>query len=152
MEEQKAKSLGLTPLAAFRSWSHVAVDPTDQLLMGPALAMPAALDRAGMTLKDIGVVDMHEAFAAQVLSVLKMLGSQSFATHRLGRDQAVGEIDPAILNVHGGSIAIGHPFGATGARMVTTMANELVASDRETALLGICAAGGLGAGAVLERV
>ena len=152
MEEQKAKALGMTPLAAFRSWSYVAVDPTDQLLMGPALAMPGALERAGMELGDIGLVDMHEAFAAQVLSVLKMLGSDSFAKHRLGREAAVGEVDPDLLNVHGGSIAIGHPFGATGARMVTTMANELVASDKETALLGICAAGGLGAGAVLERV
>ena len=108
MEEQKAKALGMTPLAAFRSWSYVAVDPTDQLLMGPALAMPGALERAGMELGDIGLVDMHEAFAAQVLSVLKMLGSDSFAKHRLGREAAVGEVDPDLLNVHGGSIAIGH--------------------------------------------
>ncbi|MEX1362836.1 MAG: acetyl-CoA C-acyltransferase, partial [Nannocystaceae bacterium] len=119
---------------------------------GPARAMPRALERAGMTLGDADLVDMHEAFAAQVLSVLKMLGSDAFARARLGRDKAVGEIDPARLNVHGGSVAIGHPFGATGARMVTTMANELVQSDKQTALLGICAAGGLGAGAVMERV
>jgi len=152
MEEQKAKALGYTPLAAFKSWSYVGVDPTDQLLIGPALAMPRALERAGLDLADIDLVDMHEAFAAQVLSVLKVLGSESFAQHRLGRDTAVGEIDPARLNVHGGSIAIGHPFGATGARMVTTMANELHRGDKETALLGICAAGGLGAAAVLERV
>lgn len=152
MSEEKAKAIGFTPKAAFRSWSYVGVDPADQLLMGPALAMPQALDRAGMTLKDIGVVDMHEAFAAQVLSVLRMLASDAFCRTRLGKDAAVGEIDPAILNVHGGSVALGHPFGATGARMVTTMANELIAADQETALLGICAAGGLGAGAVLERV
>lgn len=152
MSEAKAKALGYRPLAAFRSWSYVGVDPGDQLLMGPALAMPFALDRAGMKLADIDLVDMHEAFAAQVLSVLKMLGSKAFAKERLGRDEAVGEVDPGILNVHGGSVAIGHPFGATGARMVTTMANELASSDKETALLGICAAGGLGAGAVLERV
>jgi acetyl-CoA acyltransferase len=152
MEEQKAKALGYTPLAAFKSWSYVGVDPTDQLLIGPALAMPRALERAGLELSQIDLVDMHEAFAAQVLSVLKMLGSDSFAQHRLGRETAVGEVDPARLNVHGGSIAIGHPFGATGARMVTTMANELHRGDKETALLGICAAGGLGAAAVLERV
>jgi acetyl-CoA acyltransferase len=152
MSEDKAKALGFTPRAAFRSWSYVGVDPADQLLMGPALAIPKALERAGMKLSDVDVVDMHEAFAAQVLSVLKMLGSRSFARERLGRDKAVGQIDPARLNVHGGSLALGHPFGATGARMVTTMANELARGDRETALLGICAAGGLGAAAVLERV
>jgi acetyl-CoA acyltransferase len=152
MSEDKAKALGFTPRAAFRSWSYVGVDPADQLLMGPALAMPKALERAGMKLSDVDVVDMHEAFAAQVLSVLKMLGSRAFARERLGRDKAVGQIDPARLNVHGGSLALGHPFGATGARMVTTMANELARGDRETALLGICAAGGLGAAAVLERV
>lgn len=152
MSEEKAKALGYRPLAAFRSWSYVGVDPGDQLLMGPALAMPLALERAGMTLADADLVDMHEAFAAQVLSVLAMLKSRAFAKERLGRDDAVGEIDPERLNVHGGSVAIGHPFGATGARMVTTMANELALRDEQTALLGICAAGGLGAAAVLERV
>jgi acetyl-CoA acyltransferase len=152
MSEEKAKSLGYTPLAAFKSWAYVGVDPRDQLLMGPALAMPKALERAGMTLADIDVVDMHEAFAAQVLSILRMLGSDAFAAERLGRNSAVGEIDPARLNVHGGSIALGHPFAATGARMALTMAHELHNRGKGTALLGICAAGGLGAGAVLEAV
>jgi acetyl-CoA acyltransferase len=152
MSEAKAKSLGIKPLAAFRSWSYVGVDPADQLLMGPALAMPRALAKAGLTLQDIDLVDMHEAFAAQVLSVLKMLASDAFARERLGRDKAVGEVDPAKLNVHGGSVALGHPFGATGARMTLTMAHELAIRGKGTALLGICAAGGLGAGAVLEAV
>jgi len=152
MSEEKAEALGYTPLAAFKSWSYVGVDPGDQLLMGPAIAMPQALDKAGMTLSDVDLVDMHEAFAAQVLAVLKMIASDGFAKERLGRGSAVGEIDPEILNVHGGSVAIGHPFGATGARMVTTVANELAESGKSTALLGICAAGGLGAGAVMERV
>jgi acetyl-CoA acyltransferase len=152
MEEEKARALGYTPLATIRSWSYVGVDPADQLLMGPALAMPKALERAGLELSDIDLVDMHEAFAAQVLSVLKMLASDNFARARLGRDKAVGSVDPERLNVHGGSLALGHPFGATGARMVTTMANELHQSNKRTALLGICAAGGLGAAAVLERV
>jgi len=149
--EERAKSLGIDPVARLRSWAYVGVDPADQLLMGPALAMPKALDRAGTRLGDVDLVDMHEAFAAQVLSVLKMLGSPAFARARLGRDAAVGEVDPARLNVHGGSIALGHPFAATGARMVTTMANELARTGKSTALLGICAAGGLGAAAVLER-
>jgi acetyl-CoA acyltransferase len=152
MSEDKAKSLGLKPLAAFRSWAYVGVDPADQLLMGPALAMPKALDRAGLKLSDIDLVDIHEAFAAQVLSVLKMLSSKAFAQSRLGKNDAIGEVDVAKLNVHGGSIALGHPFGATGARMVTTMANELSRTGKSTALLGICAAGGLGAAAILERI
>jgi acetyl-CoA acyltransferase len=152
MSEEKARALGKKPLAAFSSWAYTGVDPADQLLMGPALAMPKALDRAGLALKDVDLVDMHEAFAAQVLSVLKMLKSAPFARARLGRQDAVGEVDPARLNVHGGSLALGHPFGATGARMVTTMANELARTGKRTALLGICAAGGLGAAAVLERV
>lgn len=152
MSEEKAKALGYTPLAAFRSWAYAGVDPADQLLMGPALAMPKALERAGMSLSDVGIVDMHEAFAAQVLSVLRMLGSSAFAAERLGLASAVGEVDPAILNIHGGSVALGHPFAATGARMVTTMAEELAMGQRETALLGICAAGGLGAAAVMEAL
>jgi acetyl-CoA acyltransferase len=152
MSEEKARSLGFKPLAAINSWSYVGVDPADQLLIGPALAMPKALDRAGLKLSDIDLVDMHEAFAAQVLSVLKVLTSAPFAQARLGRETAVGEIDPEKLNVHGGSLALGHPFGATGARMVTTMANELALTGKRTALLGLCAAGGLGAAAVLERV
>jgi acetyl-CoA acyltransferase len=152
MSEEKARALGMKPLAALRSWAYVGVDPRDQLLMGPALSIPKALDRARVTLDDVGLVDIHEAFAAQVLSVLVMLASDAFAEARLGRTKAVGRVDPDRLNVHGGSVAIGHPFGATGARMVTTMANELHERDLELAVLGICAAGGLGASAVLERV
>ena len=152
MSEQKARALGYKPLAAFRSWAYVGVDPADQLLIGPALAMPQALDRAGMELKDTSIVDMHEAFAAQVLSVTKALASKGFAEVRLGKSKAVGEIDEDNFNIYGGSLSIGHPFGATGARMVTTMANELASTGKETALLGICAAGGLGAAAVLEAV
>ncbi len=152
MSEDKARALGYTPLAAFRSWAYIGVDPADQLLIGPALAIPKALARAGVELSDVDLVDLHEAFAAQVLCVIKALGSAAFARARLGRETAVGEIDPATLNVRGGSIALGHPFGATGARMVTTMANELAQTNRQLAVLGICAAGGLGAAAVLERV
>lgn len=151
MSEGKARALGFQPLARIRSWAYAGVDPADQLLIGPALAMPRALERAGYQLADIDLVDMHEAFAAQVLCVLRALDSDVFARSRLGRDKAVGQVDPQRLNVHGGSIALGHPFAATGARMTTTMANELVATGRRTALLGICAAGGLAAAAVLEN-
>jgi len=149
--EERARAMGLTGLAYLRSWSYVGVDPADQLLIGPAIAMPRALDRAGLTLADMDFVDIHEAFAAQVLSVTKMLGSRAFAQAQLGRSDAVGTVDPDRLNIYGGSIALGHPFGATGARMVTTMATELHRTGRQRALLGICAAGGLGAAAILER-
>lgn len=152
MSEEKARALGHRPLAAFRAASQVAVDPADQLLIGPALAVPRVLERAGMTLADVDLVDLHEAFAAQMLSVLQALASKGFARERLGRDEAVGELDPERLNVHGGSLAIGHPFGATGARMATTMSYELARGTARTALLGLCAAGGLGTAAVLERV
>ncbi len=152
MSEEKAKALGLRPLAAFRSWSYVGVDPADQLLIGPALAMPKALARAGMSLGDIDLIDMHEAFAAQVLSVLAALASPEFCRDRLGLDAPFGAIDPTTINRFGGSLAIGHPFGATGARIVTTVSNELARGNAKTALIGICAAGGLGAAAVLEAV
>jgi acetyl-CoA acyltransferase len=152
MSEEKAHALGYRPLVAFRSWSYVSVDPTDQVLIGPAISMPRALDKAGMALSDIDFVDIHEAFAAQTLSVLAALNSDEWAKTRLDRDTAVGEVDIDTLNVHGGSVSLGHPFGATGARMVTTMANELARTGKNAALLGICAAGGIGASAVLERV
>jgi acetyl-CoA acyltransferase len=151
MSEEKAAALNLTALARFASWAYVGVDPADQLLIGPALAMPLALERAGYQLSDIDFVDMHEAFAAQVLSVLELLDDPRFARERLARETALGRVDTARLNVHGGSLALGHPFAATGARMVTTMANELAESGKRTALLGLCAAGGLGAAAVLEN-
>jgi acetyl-CoA acyltransferase len=151
MSEEKAAALGLTALARFASWAYVGVDPADQLLIGPALAMPLALERAGYGLSEMDFVDMHEAFAAQVLSVLERLDDPRFARDRLARETALGSIDAARLNVHGGSLALGHPFAATGARMITTMANELAESGKRTALLGLCAAGGLGAAAVLEN-
>jgi acetyl-CoA acyltransferase len=152
MSEEKARALGFTPLAAFRSWAYSGVDPRDQLLKGPALSMPKALDRAGLTLGEVDLVDIHEAFAAQVLSVLSMLEDPEFAKRELGREGAVGTVSAEKLNVRGGSVALGHPFAATGSRMVNTIAHELHRSGRSTALLGICAAGGLGAAAVLERV
>lgn len=151
MDEDTAKRLGFIPKAFLRSWSFIGVDPNWQLLIGPAFAVPMALDRVGMTLSDIDVVDIHEAFAAQMLSVLGALGSESFARDHLEREQAVGEVDPDKLNLYGGSISLGHPFAATGARQVLTMANELVRRDAGTALITQCAAGGLGAAVVLER-
>lgn len=151
MEESVAKALGYEPLAYIRSYGFAALDPNWQLLMGPAIATPIALDRAGMTLKDLDLVDMHEAFAAQVLSNTQAFASESFAKERLGRDKAIGEIDEANFNIYGGSISLGHPFGATGTRQITTMANELNRRGGGTALITQCAAGGLGAAMILEK-
>jgi acetyl-CoA acyltransferase len=152
MSEEKARALGFTPLASFESWSYDAVDPADQLLIGPAVSMPRALGRAGLALSDVDIVDIHEAFAGQVLSVLRAMASSDFARQFLGNSQATGELAPESINVHGGSVALGHPFGATGARMVLTIANELYHSGKETALLSLCAAGGQSAALLMRRV
>jgi acetyl-CoA acyltransferase len=150
MSEEKAKSLGLTPLGYLRSWGYAALDPGGWMLMGPSYATPIALDRAGLTLKDMDLVDMHEAFSAQILCNVKAFASKQFAQEKLGRSEAIGEIDDDKFNVHGGSLAIGHPFAATGARMVTTTLRELKRRKGQFGLVTLCAAGGLGAAAVLE--
>jgi acetyl-CoA acyltransferase len=151
MEEKAAERHGFVPKAFVRSWGFAALDPGWQLLMGPAFASPVALDRAGMSLADLDVIDMHEAFAAQMLSNLQAFASKEWAQRWLGRDEAIGEIPEDKLNLYGGSISLGHPFGATGARQVLTMANELERRDAGTALVTQCAAGGLGAAVILER-
>jgi acetyl-CoA acyltransferase len=149
--EEKARALGLRPLGFVKAYAYAALDPKDQLLQGPAYAAPVALDRAGLKLRDMDLVDMHEAFAAQVLSNLKAFASKAFAEKELGRSEPLGEIDPAKLNVNGGSIALGHPFAATGARMILQTLRELERRKGQYALLTVCAAGALGAALVLER-
>jgi acetyl-CoA acyltransferase len=150
MAEEKAHALGYEPLAFLRSYAATAVDPGWQLLMGPALAVPKALERAGIAWSELGLVEIHEAFAAQVLSNVQAWASQAWAD-RLGLPGPVGEVDWAKTNVMGGSIAIGHPFGATGARLVTTLANEMRRRDVRFGLVSICAQGGMGYAMVLER-
>jgi len=151
MSEARATREGHEPLAFIRSWAYSAVDPGGQLLMGPALAIPQALDRASLILDDIGIIEMHEAFAAQVLSNIQALESDDWARAHLGRTGAVGKVDRSRLNLSGGSIAIGHPFGATGARLTTTLANEMARRGAKYGLLSVCAQGGLGFAMVLER-
>jgi len=150
MSEEKAKALGYPTLGVIRSYAYAALDPGEQLLQAPVLAVPVALKRAGLTLKDMDLVEMHEAFAAQVLSNLKGFESKSWA-ERAGFSQPVGEVDRAKLNVMGGSIAIGHPFGATGARITTTLLNELRRRGGQFGLMTVCAAGGMGFSMVVER-
>jgi len=150
MSEERAKALGYTPMAYIRSYSYAALDPGEQLLMGPVLATPVALERAGLDLKDIDLVEMHEAFAAQVLCNLHGFESRAWA-ERAGYSKPVGEVDRSKLNVMGGSIAIGHPFGATGGRILTTLCNELARRDGQFGLMTVCAAGGMGHAMVIER-
>jgi acetyl-CoA acyltransferase len=150
VREDVAKSLGLPIKAFIRSVAFAALDPSEQLLMGPAYATPKALDAANLKLSDLSVIDMHEAFAAQVLSNTQAFESKSWAEEKLGRSSAIGEIDWGNFNVYGGSIAIGHPFAATGARQILTVANELARRGGGFGLVTQCAAGGLGAAMILE--
>jgi len=138
--EERARELGREPVAFVRAYAYAAVDPADQLLIAPAYAIPVALRRAGLALADIDLFEMHEAFAAQVLSTLRVL-----------ERNAVGVVPEERLNVAGGSIALGHPFGATGARVVLTLANELRRRGGRYGLASVCAAGGNGCAIVLEN-
>ena len=150
MREDVAKALGYQAKAYIRSYAYAALDPGEQLLQAPVLAAPVPLKRAGLTLKDIDLVEMHEAFAAQVLSNLRGFESQYWA-ERAGFSSPVGAVDRTKLNVMGGSISIGHPFGATGARVTTTLVNELARRGGQYGLMTVCAAGGLGFSMVVER-
>lgn len=150
MSEEFAQALGHRPLGFIRSYAFAALDPAGQLLMGPSYATPIALDRAGLRLSDIDLVDMHEAFAAQVLSNTQAFESKKFAQENLGRSEAIGTIDWDNFNVSGGSIALGHPFAATGTRQIHQVLRELRRRGDQFALCTACAAGGLGASMVLE--
>lgn len=150
MHERRARQLGLEVLGFIRSYAFAALDPFNDGLMGPAYATPIALERAGATLGDMALIDIHEAFAAQTLANLKNWPSRQFAQQQLGRDQAIGEVDMEKLNVLGGSLAFGHPFAATGGRMIMQSLNELRRRGGGLALTTACAAGGLGSAMILE--
>ncbi len=150
MREHKAKALGIAPLGYIKSYAFCAIDPSKQMLLSPAYAAPKALARAGVELSDMALIDLHEAFAAQVLSVIQAFESTSFAERELGRTAALGEVDRDKVNVMGGSIAIGHPFAATGTRQITQVLRELRRRGGGLGLATACAAGGLGAAMVLE--
>ncbi|MCH4293986.1 acetyl-CoA C-acyltransferase FadI [Shewanella sp. 3B26] len=150
MSEGKAKALGYTPIGYIKSYAFAAIDVWEDMLMGPSYATPLALKRAGMQLEDLTLIEMHEAFAAQALANMKMFASKKFAEEKLGQSRAIGDIDMTRFNVLGGSIAYGHPFAATGARLITQMCNELKRRGGGTGLTTACAAGGLGAAMILE--
>jgi acetyl-CoA acyltransferase len=150
MREGRAKELGYKPLGYIRSYGFAAIDVWEDMLMGPSYASPIALQRAGMNLADLDLIEMHEAFAAQALANVKMFGSNKFAQTHLGRDKAIGEIDMDKFNVMGGSLAYGHPFAATGTRLIVQTLNELNRRGGGVGLTTACAAGGLGAAMIVE--
>lgn len=151
MKESKAKELGLKPLAVIRSHAAAAIDiKKEPLLIGPVYAIPRALKMAGISWNDLDLIEIHEAFAAQVLSTIRAIESDSFAKEKLGLSQKIGSVDFGKLNLHGGSIPLGHPFGATGARMMLQLIHGLKSKNKSTGLISICAAGGLGTVTILE--
>lgn len=150
--ESYAAERGLTARARILGYCFVAQDPQDELLLGPAYAVPRLLGRNGLTLADIDVVEVHEAFAGQVLAVANALASEGFGRERLGLAGAYGSLDMERVNRWGGSISLGHPFGATGARLVATAVDRLEREDGTLAVVTACAAGGLGHALLLERM
>ncbi|ABE54814.1 3-ketoacyl-CoA thiolase [Shewanella denitrificans OS217] len=150
MSEGRAKALGYQPIGYIKSYAFTAIDVWQDMLMGPSYATPLALKRAGMELEDLTLIEMHEAFAAQTLANMQMFGSKKFAAEKLGRNRAIGDIDMSKFNVLGGSLAYGHPFAATGTRLITQVCRELKRRGGGTGLATACAAGGLGAAMIVE--
>jgi len=151
MSEEKALELGLQPMAYLREHCYVAKDPVDSLLLGPAYSIQKMLQKTGQKFSDIDVWEIHEAFSGQVLANRKALASDHFCKEHMGAEKAVGEIPMDKLNNWGGSLSIGHPFGATGVRLITQAAHRLKAENGKYAMISACAAGGHAFGGIIEK-
>lgn len=151
MSEKKAIEMDLKPKCYLRDFVYVSQDPTDQLLLGPTYATPAALGKAGLEVSDIDVWELHEAFAGQVLANLRALDSDWFASNYMQRSSKVGSPDMEKMNRWGGSLSIGHPTAATGVRLITHAANRLIREDGTFGLVAASASGGQGVGMIVER-
>ena len=149
MSESKAKSMGMEPLALIRGHARAGLDPR-VMGLGPVHAAPIALEQAGIPFGEIDLVEINEAFAAQVLACQQAFASDRYCREELGLSGAIGQIDPDRLNVNGGAIALGHPIAASGARLALTLAEELRASERQFGLAALCVGGGQGQAMVLE--
>ncbi|AHZ84346.1 thiolase family protein [Bdellovibrio bacteriovorus] len=150
MSREKAEALGYKPLATIRSYGFAGLEP-ERMGLGPVYSTPVALKRAGLSMKDIGLVELNEAFAAQVLSCQKAFDSDKFGQEKLGLSSKIGEIRDDILNVNGGAIALGHPVGATGTRIVLTLAKEMKRRNTQFGLATLCIGGGQGGSMILEN-
>ena len=151
MDEVRARAEGYRPLGRIRSFAFAGLDP-ERMGLGPVYATPIALERAGVTLADMALIEINEAFAAQVLACLAAFASDTFAREKLGLGKAIGEIDPAKLNVNGGAIALGHPVGVSGTRIVLTLLKELRRRGGGLGLATLCIGGGQGAAVVVESL
>jgi acetyl-CoA C-acetyltransferase/acetyl-CoA acyltransferase len=145
-----ARDEGLEVLGHIRAYAYAGLDPA-RMGLGPVFAIDQLLRKTGLSVNDIGLWEINEAFAAQVLACLKAMASEKFAADHLGRSEALGEIDPEILNVNGGAIALGHPVGATGTRIILTLLHEMKRRDVELGIASLCVGGGQGAAILLER-
>ena len=152
MSKRRAEELGYAPLARLVSYTYVGCDPLEELLLGPAYAVPRVLKETGLALTDVGVFELHEAFAGQILVNLKALDDERFGRENLGWGHKVGEIPLDRLNTLGGSLSLGHPFGATGIRLLVTCCKRMQREDSDFGIIASCAAGGLGHALVLERL
>jgi acetyl-CoA acetyltransferase family protein len=153
MSESRARELKMQVLGVIRGYASAAIDlQKEPLLIGPAFAIPKALKSAGIQWNDLDLLEIHEAFAAQVLSTIKAIESKEWAKEKLGLDHAIGTVDRSKLNVNGGSIPLGHPFGATGGRLILQTLHELRARKKNLGLISVCAAGGLGSVMILEAI
>jgi acetyl-CoA acyltransferase len=150
MSREKADALGYKPLARIRGYGYAGLEP-ERMGLGPAYSTPLALKRAGLSMKDIGLIELNEAFAAQVLACQKAFDSQKFAQEKLGLSEKIGEVRNEILNVNGGAIALGHPVGTTGTRLVLTLAKEMKRRNVQFGLATLCIGGGQGGAVIIEN-
>lgn len=150
MSRARAKDLGHTPVASVRSYAYAGLEP-ERMGLGPVYATPVALKRAGLNFEDLGLIELNEAFAAQVLACVKAFESDQFCKEKLGLPGKMGEVNRDRLNVNGGAIALGHPVGATGSRLVITLMKEMKKRDVQFGLATLCIGGGQGGAIILER-
>lgn len=148
--EKRAKDFGIEPLGYLRAYAYAGLDPR-RMGLGPAFAIPLALKQAKLSLADVQLWEINEAFAVQVLASLRALASKRFCKEHLGMTDAFGEINRDLVNVNGGAVALGHPVGASGARLVLTLLKEMKRRNLETGVAALCVGGGQGAALVLER-
>jgi acetyl-CoA C-acetyltransferase/acetyl-CoA acyltransferase len=147
---EQARAEGRQPLGYLRGYAYAGLEP-QRMGLGPIFATHKLLQKTGQSLRDIDLIELNEAFAAQVLACEKAFASESFAREKLGRSEPLGQLDPDRLNVNGGAIALGHPVGATGTRLVITLLKELRRRSRRWGLATLCVGGGQGAALLLEN-